>query len=98
MHAKATGLTCRPHNSRLRSGREEPMVSRDYMLKKEGGPSAPKLFLDQKVIPAAIDAAGAVEGVLERVAVRVRRMPVAALAAALGTGTLVTLLAVPRRY
>ena len=73
------------------------MISRDYLLKKEGGPSAPKLFLDQKVIPVAIDAAGAVEGALERVAVRVRRMPVSALAAALGTGTLVTLLAVPRR-
>ncbi len=73
------------------------MVSRDYLLKKGAGPSAPKLFLDQTIIPAAIDAAGAVEGVLERVAVRVRRMPVAALAAALGTGTLVTLLAVPRR-
>ena len=73
------------------------MVGRDYMLKKGAGPSAPKVFLDQKVVPVMIDAAGSVEGVLERVAVRVRRMPVAALAAALGTGTLVTLLAVPRR-
>ena len=73
------------------------MIDRDYLLKKGAGPSAPKLFLDQKVIPMAIDAAGAVEGVLERVAVRVRRRPVSALAAALGTGTLVTLLAVPRR-
>ncbi len=73
------------------------MVSRDYMLKKGAGPSGAKVFLDQKVVPAAINAAGAVEGVLELLAVRVRRMPVAALAAALGTGTLVTLLAVPRR-
>ena len=73
------------------------MVGRDYLLKKGEGPSAPKLFLDQRVIPLAIDAAGAVEGVLERVAVRVRRMPVSALVAALGSGTLVTLLAVPRR-
>ncbi len=73
------------------------MVDRDYMLKKGAGPSAPKVFLDQTIVPALINAAGAVEGVLERVAVRVRRMPVAALAAAVGTGTLVTLLAVPRR-
>ena len=73
------------------------MVGRDYLLKKGAGPSAPKLFLDQKVIPQAIDAAGAVESLVERVAVRVRRMPVTALAAAIGTGTLVTLLAVPRR-
>ena len=73
------------------------MISRDYLLKKEGGPSAPKLFLDQTVIPMAIDAAGAVEGALERVAVRVRRMPVSALMAALGSGTLITLLALPRR-
>ena len=73
------------------------MIDRDYLLKKGGGPSAPKLFLDQRVIPLAIDAAGAVEGALERVAVRVRRMPVAALIAALGSGTLITLLALPRR-
>ena len=73
------------------------MIGRDYMLKKGGGPSSPKLFLDQTIIPMAIDAAGGVEGMLERLAVRVRLMPVAALAAALGTGTLVTLLAVPRR-
>lgn len=73
------------------------MVGRDYLLKKGAGPSAPKVFLDQKVIPAMIDAAGTVEGVLELVAMRVRRMPVSALAAALGTGTLVTLLTVPRR-
>ena len=73
------------------------MVGRDYMLKKGAGPSAPKVFLDQKMLPVAINAAGAVEGVLEKLAVRVRRKPVVALAAALGTGTLVTLLAVPRR-
>ncbi len=73
------------------------MVDRDYMLKKGAGPSASKVFLDQTIVPIAINAAGAVEGVLERVAVRVRRMPVTALAAGLGTGTLVTLLAVPRR-
>lgn len=73
------------------------MIGPRYMLHKPSGPSAPKVFLDQKVVPAMIDASGALEGVLERVAVAARRMPIATLAASLGIGTLVTLLTVPRR-
>ena len=73
------------------------MIDRDYLLKKESGPSALKVFFNQKVVPAAINLAGAVEGILEQVAIQVRRKPMPALAAALGTGTLITLLAVPRR-
>ncbi len=73
------------------------MVSRAYLLDKPGGPSTPKLFLDQTIMPILINAAGAVEGLLERVAVRTRKRPIHTLGAALGLGTLTMLLAVPRR-
>lgn len=43
-------------------------VGRDYMLRKEGGRSAPKLFLDTKVVPRLVDAAGRAEVVLDRAA------------------------------
>ena len=73
------------------------MVSRNYLLKKGAGPSGLKVSLDQRTIPTVINAAGAVEGILELVAVQVRRKPIALLAAAVGAGTLITLLIVPRR-
>lgn len=73
------------------------MVSQAYMLEKPSGPSPIKVFFDQKVIPAAINAAGDVEGLLEHVAIRARRAPFASLAAALGIGTILTLWIVPRR-
>ena len=46
------------------------MITRDYLLEKPRGPSAAKVFLDQRVIPAAIDAAGACEVALERASQR----------------------------
>ena len=73
------------------------MVSRAYLLEKPGGPSKPKLFLDQTVVPLLINAAGAVEGVLELVAVRTRKLPIRTLGTALGIGTLTALLTVSRR-
>jgi hypothetical protein len=73
------------------------MVTKNYMLKKPQGPSAPKLFLDQQVVPALIDAAGAVEGVLETIAVRSRAAPFSALGAALGTGALLSMVLLSRR-
>ncbi len=73
------------------------MVNRAYLLEKPSGPSASKIFFDQQVIPVFIDAAGSVEGMLERMAMSVRRRPIEALGAALGIGTLATLLTVPAR-
>ncbi len=46
------------------------MVGRDYMLKKPSGPSAPKLFFDTQIVPLATNAAGGLEVLLDRAAVR----------------------------
>ena len=49
--------------------------------------------MDQTVLPVAIDAAGTMEAVLERVAVSVKQRPAVTLGAALAVGaTLSTLL------
>ena len=69
------------------------MVSRAYLLEKPAGPSGPKLFLDQTITPILINAAGSVEDVLERVAVRTRKQPVRILATGFTLGTLGMLLA-----
>jgi hypothetical protein len=46
------------------------VVSRDYMLKQPSGPSAPKLFLDTKVVPAAVNVLGDAEVMLSRASLR----------------------------
>ncbi len=62
------------------------MVDRGYMLERRPPPSALKRFVDLSLIPVAIDAVGAVESVLEQVAVRGRRRPVATVGVAFGLG------------
>ncbi|TLU72420.1 hypothetical protein [Lichenicoccus roseus] len=69
------------------------MVSRAYLLEKPAGPSGAKLFLDQTITPILINAAGSVEDVLERVAVRTRKQPVRTLATGFTLGTMGMLLA-----
>ena len=65
------------------------MVSKSYMLEKKRPPSELRLVIDQRLIPAAIDVAGAIEAALERVAVRARQQPATAVGAALtGAATL----------
>ena len=59
--------------------------------------STPKRMLDHTLIPALIDAAGGVEAVIERWALRVRRAPSASLAIALGAGAMASLLTRRRR-
>lgn len=46
------------------------LVDRDYLLKKPSGPSAPKLFLDTRIVPAGVNALGSVEVALSRLAAR----------------------------
>jgi hypothetical protein len=46
------------------------VVSRDYMLKQPSGPSAPKLFLDTKLVPAAVNILGDAEVALNRASLR----------------------------
>lgn len=42
------------------------VVGRDYMLKQPSSPSAPKLFLDTKLVPAAVNILGDAEVALNR--------------------------------
>ena len=42
------------------------VIGRDYLLKKPGRPSAPKLFLDTQVVPLAVNIAGGLEVALDR--------------------------------
>ena len=46
------------------------VVGRDYLLKKSGGPSAPKHILDTWVVPRLVNAAGRAEVALDRAATR----------------------------
>lgn len=59
-------------------------VGQDYLLHKPGAPSAPKQFLDTRVVPAAVNLAGAAEGLLERAAQRSGLRPSVILAGAAG--------------
>ncbi|AWN45219.1 hypothetical protein DK419_01830 [Methylobacterium terrae] len=72
------------------------LIDRDYMLEKPPGPSASKLFLDQTVVPALANAAGAVEAGIERVVVVSRRNPLLAFGIVAGIGLALTMTR-PRR-
>jgi hypothetical protein len=69
------------------------MVTVGYMIDNPGPPSGLKSFLNRRVIPPAIDAAGAVESAVYALAEQTRAQPKMSLgvAAALGllAGTLV---------
>jgi hypothetical protein len=71
------------------------MVSRNYLLKQPAAPSPGKVFIDQAVIPALIDAAAAVEQQLERVATGVRNAPILGMGVACGVGWLASRAARP---
>lgn len=63
------------------------VVGRDYMLKKPEGPSAPKLFLDTRVVPAVVNLLGGAEVALDRASARTGLRPGVLLAAAVGLGS-----------
>lgn len=69
------------------------VVSRDYMLEQPSGPSAPKLFLDTKMVPAAVNILGSAEVALARMSARsgVRVRTILAGVAGLGSAALITL-------
>lgn len=62
------------------------MVSVSYMIDKPGAPSELRTYVNQRVIPAAIDAAGAVESAVYELGEKVRAQPATTLltAGALG--------------
>jgi hypothetical protein len=69
------------------------MVDVGYLIDNPGPPSGLKSFVNQRVVPPAIDAAGAVESAFYELAEQVRERPATALmvAGALGflAGTLI---------
>jgi ElaB/YqjD/DUF883 family membrane-anchored ribosome-binding protein len=69
------------------------MVAVGYMIDNPGPPSGLRSFINQRVVPPAIDAAGAVESAVYELSEQVRAQPATSLlaAAALGliTGVLV---------
>jgi hypothetical protein len=64
-------------------------VGRDYLMKQPSRPSAPKVFLDTRVIPSAVNAAGSLEVALDRVAVRTGFRPVVILTGSAVAGLLI---------
>ena len=62
-------------------------VGRDYMLKKAAGPSAPKLFLDTRVVPAVVNFLGSAEVTLDHLSVRTGVRPGVILAGAAVLGS-----------
>lgn len=73
------------------------VVGRDYLLKKEGRPSAAKVLLDRRLIPFATNAAGRVEVILDRASVHSGVRPSVILAATAGLASLALFWLVRRR-
>lgn len=66
-------------------------VGRDYLMKQPSRPSAPKRFLDTRIIPAAVNAAGSLEVALDRAAVRTGLRPIVILTGGAVAGALAAL-------
>ena len=66
-------------------------VGRDYLMKQSSGPSAPKLFLDTRIIPGAVNVAGSVEVALDRAAQRTGLRPAVILTSGVAAAFLTVL-------
>ena len=64
-------------------------VGRDYLLEKPRGPSAPKLFLDTKVVPLIVNVASGLEVALDRAAARSGLRPAVIVAGVTGALSLI---------
>jgi hypothetical protein len=62
------------------------MVAPAYMIERRPPPGEAKRIFDQKVVPAAINAAGAMEAVVELAACSIRRNPITGCCAAFLVG------------
>ncbi len=69
------------------------MVTARYLLRRPKAPGAARLFVDQQVMPTAIDLAAMAEAGAERLAVCTKAQPAATLAAAFGLSFLLATLA-----
>ena len=65
------------------------IIGRDYLLKKPAGPSVPKLFLDTRVVPLAVNMAGGLEVALDRASARTGVRPAMILAGIMSLMSLV---------
>lgn len=72
-------------------------IGRDYMLRKDSGPSAAKFFVDTRVVPRLVNSAGGAEVALDRVARAAGVRPALLLAGAAGVLSLVAAGALRRR-
>jgi hypothetical protein len=73
------------------------MVQPSYLLQKSAGPSPARILFDQRIVPGAINAAGAAEALIERLAVYTRKSPLSALAVGLAVGGALGCLAARRK-
>jgi hypothetical protein len=73
------------------------MVGKSYLRRKPDPPSALKLFLDQRIMPMAIDGAASLETGLARASRHLQRNSAMSLGLALGMGVLLALAVRPRR-
>ena len=71
------------------------MVSQTYLLEKPAPPRGLHSYVDQKVLPAAANAAFAIERRIEAIAEAVREHPLTTLAATAGFAMLIGRLAAP---
>ena len=62
------------------------MVDSSYLAGRAPPPSPLMTFIDQTVVPNAIDAAGSIEVALNQVVMAARRRPLTALTVAIGVG------------
>ena len=69
-------------------------VGRDYLMKQPSRPSVPKLFLDTRIVPGAVNIAGSVEVALDRAAQRTGLRPLVIL---IGGAVATSLIAVSLR-
>jgi hypothetical protein len=63
-------------------------VGRDYLMKQPSRPSVPKLFLNTRIIPRAVNSAGSLEVALDRAAVRTGLRPAVILTSGAVAGIL----------
>ncbi|WP_428488604.1 hypothetical protein [Rhodopila sp.] len=73
------------------------MSNPDYMTRYASPPPAWKRLLNRNVVPTAIDAAGSLEAIIERWAIRVRTAPAQSLGLVIAASALASFLLARRR-
>jgi hypothetical protein len=74
------------------------IIRREYMLEKPARPSAPKYFLDTKVVPLVVNMTGTMEVAVSRASARTGVRPWVILAGAGGLASLAVALLLRNRH